>query len=144
MRKLLLLSALAVSSIAAQPKLRAAIVDGVNNHDWAEGTRAIQTILEGTARFTVDVSTYPTLPDFSRYDASCDSRAGFGTARFSFLPEDRLEIESRNDLIRVRLNGQIVAEYPGEPRRPNAAAIGLQLHDQFTLALFRDIRIRPR
>src|SRR5438270_12484175 len=53
---------------AADRKLTAVIVDGVNNHDWAAGTRAIQTILEGSGRFTVDVSTYPALTDFSRYD----------------------------------------------------------------------------
>jgi uncharacterized protein len=55
-----------------------------------------------------------------------------------------MEIESRNETIRVRLNGQIVAEYPGEPARSKTGPIGLQLHDQFTLALFRNIRIRPR
>lgn len=53
---------------ATDRKLSAVIVDGVNNHDWAAGTRAIQAILEGTGRFTVDVSTYPKSPDFSRYD----------------------------------------------------------------------------
>src|SRR5437763_17099946 len=52
----------------ADRKLTAIIIDGVNNHDWAAGTRAIQSILEGTGRFTVDVSTFPKLPDFSRYD----------------------------------------------------------------------------
>lgn len=56
------------SGTAAERKLRAVIVDGVNNHDWAAGTAAIHTILEGTGRFTVDVATYPSLPDFSRYD----------------------------------------------------------------------------
>ena len=72
MRRILLpfVFSLACSSIgfAADRKLSAVIVDGVNNHDWAAGTRAIQGILEGTGRFTVDVSTYPKLPDFSRYD----------------------------------------------------------------------------
>jgi len=53
-----------------------------------------------------------------------------------------LEIESRNDLIRVRLNGQIVAEYPGAPARSKSGPIGLQLHDQFTTAMFRNIRVR--
>src|SRR5580692_5330621 len=72
MRKILLpfILSLACSGVgfAADRKLAAVIVDGVNNHDWAAGTRAIQAILEGTDRFTVDVSTYPKLPDFSRYD----------------------------------------------------------------------------
>jgi hypothetical protein len=53
-----------------------------------------------------------------------------------------LDIESRNESIRVRLNGQIVAEYGGDPARSKTGPIGLQLHDQFTLALFRNIRIR--
>jgi hypothetical protein len=55
-----------------------------------------------------------------------------------------MEIESRNDTIRVRLNGQVVAEYRADPTRSKTGPIGLQLHDQFTLALFRNIRIRPR
>jgi hypothetical protein len=53
-----------------------------------------------------------------------------------------MEIESRDERIRVRLNGQVVAEYPGDPARPKSGPIGLQLHDQFTLAMFRNIRIR--
>ena len=53
-----------------------------------------------------------------------------------------LDIESRNNMIRVKLNGHAVAEYPGEPGRPKAGPIGLQLHDHKTVALFRNIRIR--
>lgn len=55
-----------------------------------------------------------------------------------------LEIESRDTGIRVRLNGQPVAEGPGDPARPKAGPIGLQLHDQFTFAMFRNVRIRER
>ena len=53
-----------------------------------------------------------------------------------------LDIESRNDMIRVKLNGQMVAEHPGDPKRPKTGPIGLQLHDQFSVIQFRDIRIR--
>lgn len=53
-----------------------------------------------------------------------------------------LEIESRDELIRVRVNGELVSEFPGDPRRPKRGPIGLQLHDQFSFALFRNIRIR--
>jgi type 1 glutamine amidotransferase len=73
-KKHLLLLALVVQSIALLPayaaerKLSALIVDGMNNHDWAAGTRAIRSILEGSGRFTVDVATYPQKPDFSHYD----------------------------------------------------------------------------
>ena len=52
------------------------------------------------------------------------------------------DIESRNDVIRVRLNGQLVTEHAGDPRRPKAGPIGLQLHDQFNSIMFRNIRIR--
>ena len=52
------------------------------------------------------------------------------------------DIESRNDVIRVRLNGQLVAEHPGDPKRPKTGPIGLQLHDQFNWIMFRNIRIR--
>jgi hypothetical protein len=84
-----------------------------------------------------------------------DDKEKFGSGSvYSFVPAktgvqrrgewNSLEIESRNDMIRVRLNGQLVAEYPGDPARSKTGPIGLQLHDQFNLALFRNIRIRPR
>lgn len=53
-----------------------------------------------------------------------------------------LDIESRRDNIRVRLNGHEVASHPGEAGRPATGPIGLQLHDRFSLILFRNIRIR--
>ncbi len=51
------------------------------------------------------------------------------------------DIESRNDQIRVRVNGEIVAEHAGDPDRPKTGPIGLQLHDQFNSIMFRNIRI---
>jgi hypothetical protein len=53
-----------------------------------------------------------------------------------------LDIESRRNAIRVRLNGKLVANYPGDPSRPMRGPIGLQLHDRFTWVMFRNIRIR--
>jgi hypothetical protein len=53
-----------------------------------------------------------------------------------------MEIESRTEGIRVRLNGQVVAEYAGDPARSKVGPIGLQLHDQMTVAMYRNIRIR--
>lgn len=53
-----------------------------------------------------------------------------------------LDIESRTDMIRIRLNGVVVAEHPGDPARPKTGPIGLQLHDQFAVIQFRNIRIR--
>jgi hypothetical protein len=54
-----------------------------------------------------------------------------------------LEIESRRELIRVKINGAVTAESPGEPARPKAGPIGLQLHDRFSWAMFRNIAVRP-
>jgi hypothetical protein len=53
-----------------------------------------------------------------------------------------LDIQSRNNIIRVTLNGQLVAESPGDPARSKTGPIGLQLHDHTTLAMFRKIRIQ--
>ena len=55
-----------------------------------------------------------------------------------------LEIESRNAGIRVKLNGHDVAAHPGDPARPKTGPIGLQLHDRFSVILFRNIQIRER
>jgi hypothetical protein len=53
-----------------------------------------------------------------------------------------LEIESRTDVIRVRLNGQVVSQHPGLPERSKTGPIGFQLHDRSTVIMFRNIRIR--
>jgi hypothetical protein len=53
-----------------------------------------------------------------------------------------LEIESRNEMIRVKLNGERVCEHPGDPKRPKTGPIGLQLHDEHSVVMFRNIRIR--
>src|SRR2546430_2416050 len=61
-------------------KLSVLIVDGINNHDWEAATRALNTILTATGRFTAEVSTTPAKqaqqdawdgwrPEFSRYQA---------------------------------------------------------------------------
>ena len=55
---------------------------------------------------------------------------------------NNLEIESRNDRIRVKLNGELAAESPGDPERSKTGPIGLQLHDQFSFIMFRNIRIQ--
>jgi len=53
-----------------------------------------------------------------------------------------LDIESRNDLIRVRINGQAVSQHPGLPERSKTGSIGLQLHNKNTIVMFRNIRLR--
>jgi hypothetical protein len=52
------------------------------------------------------------------------------------------DIAVRNDKISVKLNGVVVAEHAGDPKRSKTGPIGLQLHDQFSVIMFRNIRIR--
>ena len=55
-----------------------------------------------------------------------------------------MDIISRNDKITIRLNGRVVAENAGDPKRSKTGPIGLQLHDQFSIIQFRNIRITER
>jgi Domain of Unknown Function (DUF1080) len=55
---------------------------------------------------------------------------------------NEMEIESREKIIRVRVNGQVAAEHPGDPARAPSGPIGLQLHDRFSWIMFRNIKIR--
>ena len=55
---------------------------------------------------------------------------------------NQMDIESRKGMIRVRLNGKPASQSPGVEGRPLEGPIGLQLHDAFSFALFRNIRIR--
>ena len=69
----------------------------------------------------------------------------FAPATFGHEKENdwnSLEIESRNEVIRVKLNGHEVASHPGEAGRPKVGPIGLQLHDRFSTIMFRNIKIR--
>lgn len=52
-----------------------------------------------------------------------------------------MDIISRKDKITIKLNGIVVAEHAGDPQRPKTGPIGLQLHDQFSIIMFRNIRI---
>jgi hypothetical protein len=69
---------------------------------------------------------------------------GFMDAPKDALREDdwnAMDIRSRNDKITILLNGRVVAEHPGDPQRSKTGPIGLQLHDQFSIIQFRNIRI---
>ena len=55
---------------------------------------------------------------------------------------NKMDIESRHNIIRVHLNGKLAAESPGVPERPVKGPIGLQLHDQYSWVLFRNIHLR--
>jgi type 1 glutamine amidotransferase len=82
-----LIAAAATSS--PHPKLKAVIIDGINNHDWAAGTAAIKQILESTNRFAViDVATHPTLPDFTQYNVVINNFNGGHTATGTRWPAE--------------------------------------------------------
>jgi hypothetical protein len=69
----------------------------------------------------------------------------FAPAAFGHEKENdwnALDIESRKGSIRVKLNGHLVSEFAGAPGRPTTGPVGLQLHDRFSVILFRNIRIR--
>lgn len=71
----------------------------------------------------------------------------FQAAKTGFQIENdwnAFDIEVRNSLIRVKLNGQVVAEHAGDPARPKRGPIGLQLHDRRSIAMFRNIRLVER
>ena len=63
MKPLFLAAVLAVTGFAADRPLSVLVLDGMNNHDWQAGTRAIESILSGTGRFRVEVCTSPCKPD---------------------------------------------------------------------------------
>lgn len=52
------------------------------------------------------------------------------------------DIEARNGMIRVKLNGKLVSDMKADPKRPARGPIGLQLHDQFSIVQFRNIWIK--
>ena len=53
-----------------------------------------------------------------------------------------MDIVSRKDKITVSINGRVVAEHAGDPNRSKTGPIGLQLHDQFSIVQFRNVKIR--
>src|ERR1700756_1612750 len=60
---------------AAEPSLKALIVDGQNNHNWKGTTPLLKKHLEDSGLFTVDVATSPPggdlsgfKPNFAGYD----------------------------------------------------------------------------
>jgi hypothetical protein len=55
-----------------------------------------------------------------------------------------LHIVSRNNHIRVFVNGLLAAEHPGDPNRPKTGPIGLQLHDQSSVVMFRNVWLREQ
>ena len=55
-----------------------------------------------------------------------------------------LNVESRRTGIKVYVNGELVAEHAGDPKRPLTGPIGLQLHDQTSFVMFRNVYLLER
>lgn len=55
-----------------------------------------------------------------------------------------IEVQVRKNMIRVKVNDTTVVENPGVPDRPKAGPIGLQLHDNRDVIMFRNIRLRDQ
>jgi hypothetical protein len=69
----------------------------------------------------------------------------FDTAKTGAQHDDdwnTFDIEVRDSMIKVKLNGTLVSQYKGEPGRPLKGPLGLQLHDPTSIAMFRNIRIK--
>ncbi|HZU24152.1 MAG TPA: DUF1080 domain-containing protein [Bryobacteraceae bacterium] len=80
----------------------------------------------------VDYDITGSIYKFAKARAGVRNRTGWNT----------LLIEVRKDLIRVSLNGVVVAQHPGVPERPKHGPIGLQLHSPTDVVMFRNIRVR--
>jgi hypothetical protein len=55
-----------------------------------------------------------------------------------------MEIEGRSDMLRIRINGKPVAQHATLPDRPKRGPIGLQLHDQYSVMMIRNLRLVDR
>jgi hypothetical protein len=69
----------------------------------------------------------------------------FNKAATAAMKEDEwntFDITATADTIQVKLNGTVVSDVKCDPARPKRGPVGLQLHDQFSLVMFRNIRIR--
>jgi hypothetical protein len=60
------------------------------------------------------------------------------------LDWNRMEIRAREGKISIFLNGKLAAEHAAPADRPRQGPIGLQLHDQHSVAMFRNIRVTSR
>lgn len=69
----------------------------------------------------------------------------FARAKTGFQKDNEwnsFDIEVRDAGIKVKLNGELVSEFAGVPGRPLGGPIGLQLHDENSVVMFRNIKIK--
>jgi hypothetical protein len=119
---------------------------GISIRDTSRGAYAVATPPDFTrtpSKIGYEIQLANHYPD----NTPSGSIYGFAKARTGYEHEDdwnSIDIEVRSSGIRVRLNGELVAEHPGDPKRPKTGPIGLQIHDQYTVVMFRNIRIEEK
>lgn len=119
---------------------------GISLRDTTRGEHAISTppdFNRTPAKIGYEIQINNRYPD----PTPTGSVYTFTKAPKEALAEDQwnsFDIEARSDVIRVKLNGRLVSEAKCDPKRSLRGPIGLQLHDQASVVLFRNIRIRER
>lgn len=119
---------------------------GISIRDRRRAQFAVTVPNDGTrtpARTAYEIQINADWPD----DWPTGSVYGLTRAKDGIQKQDEwnsLNIESRNDGIRVLVNGVVVAEHPGRPGHTLVGPIGLQLHDRSSVVMFRNIWILER
>jgi hypothetical protein len=90
--------------------------------------------------YEIQILNLPAVKEFGTGSIYLFERAKPGAEKLNDW--NHMEIQVRDDMIRVLLNGQLVAASPGDPKRPKSGPIGLQLHDRSALIMFRNLRLR--
>lgn len=119
---------------------------GVSFHDPSRGKWSIDTPQWDPNRtpshlgYEIQILNEPNVKEYGTGSIYLFERAKLGVEKLNDW--NHMEIQVRANMIRVLVNGQLVAANPGDPNRPKFGPIGLQLHDRSALIMFRNIRIR--
>jgi hypothetical protein len=119
---------------------------GISIRDPHRAQFAVTIPVDGTrtpAKTAYEIQINADWPD----DWPTGSVYGLARAKEGVQKQDEwnsLNIESRNDGIRVLVNGVVVAEHPGRPGHTLAGPIGLQLHDRSSVVMFRNLWVLER
>jgi type 1 glutamine amidotransferase len=110
----LLLAGRFAGAAETPPRLRVLIFSGQNNHDWRKTTPALKQILDGSGRFTVEVTEHPeqcTAATFAPFDCILSNWNNFGV-RSGGVKE--WPAQTRNDLLEfVRTGHGFVVVHSG-------------------------------
>ena len=104
----------ALHTSAADPKIKALIIDGQNNHNWQQTTPILKKILEDAGRFTVDFATSP--PALKLPALAKDATAEQKKAHEAQVADLRKKHKAAFDDFRPKLSDYqvVVSNYNGE------------------------------